>query len=296
MRPARGTGPPPCLLSARNVAARAIRRRVIARCAIACLVPLTTLIAACGEPNELYPPAASSVLVGTVRAAEGIAELPQDEITKDQATCGWGFRPSEQLVIGQGRGIRNVVVSIESMPAPAGWDALVREQPELSHEICRFSPHVMLVTVGDTLTLHNADPVLHNPHGYIDARTVFNRALPTGGMWQPVILRQPGILRVRCDAGHGWESAWLIVREHPYFAVTDADGRFRITDIPPGSRQVLAWHEHLGGLSVSVEIREDSVTRVEFVYPASPAQLPPAAPALSGSPPQTGQRPRRALR
>jgi carboxypeptidase family protein len=51
---------------------------------------------------------------------------------------------------------------------------------------------------------------------------------------------------VKCDAGHSWMLAWIYAFDHPYFAVTDEKGSFRIDQIPPGTYKVTAWHELLG--------------------------------------------------
>jgi plastocyanin len=114
---------------------------------------------------------------------------------------------------------------------------------------CRYSPHVQAVTVGTTVALLNNDAVLHNVHGTVEASaapvTVFNVAMPFKGQKLPTVLRKPGVIKLRCDAGHTWMSAYIHVFDHPYFAVTDARGRFVLEGLPPGRYTLEYWHEPL---------------------------------------------------
>ena len=75
--------------------------------------------------------------------------------------------------------------------------------------------------------------------------TVFNVALPNKGQRIERPLKKAGLVRVECDA-HGWMLAWIYVAENPYYAVTSKDGRFTITDVPPGSYTLVAWQEYTG--------------------------------------------------
>jgi hypothetical protein len=71
--------------------------------------------------------------------------------------------------------------------------------------------------------------------------------MPFKGQRLPTILRRPGTLKLRCDAGHTWMSAYVHVFDHPYFAVTDARGQFAIDTraLPPGRYTLEYWHEPL---------------------------------------------------
>jgi len=90
----------------------------------------------------------------------------------------------------------------------------------------------------------NSDAILHNTHGFIGKPTVFNLALPNRDQMIDITRRltRPGVVRVVCDA-HPHMSAWMIVHDSPYYAVTDERGAFRIDGVPPGSYKVTMWHE-----------------------------------------------------
>lgn len=165
-------------------------------------------------------------------------------VEKDEGTCCPGGKketPSPRLVVGKDGGVKNVVVFLlgvsEGKPFP-------KAQPALDQKKCIFEPHIVLVPLRGTLEIRNSDPILHNVHGLIRGRDVFNVAMPTAGMVIKKRQRVPGIIAVQCDAGHTWMSAYVFVVRHPYYAVTDEKGRFKIDGVPPGRKYKLrVWKE-----------------------------------------------------
>jgi len=80
----------------------------------------------------------------------------------------------------------------------------------------------------------------------------------------------PGLVHLRCNGGHVWMNAEMMVVPHPYYAVTDETGRFEFTDVPPGTYQIVAWHEGWGllGKEHSYDVlTEHSVERPVFSEP-----------------------------
>jgi len=185
-------------------------------------------------------------------------------ITKDNATCGHGPKPSEQVLLGAGGALRNAVVTIEGIrrgkkPAAA--------PPVLDQKKCDYIPHVQAVVSGATLDILNSDDILHNVHGYLDGKeTLFNLAMPLKGQKIQKQLTKPGLVSLQCDAGHTWMSAYIVVVENPYFAVTGADGRFALDDVPPGTYKLKAWHEKLGNLEQQVTVAPAATASAAFEY------------------------------
>ena len=108
---------------------------------------------------------------------------------------------------------------------------------------CLFVPHVSAAAPGERARVKNADPLVHHPHGRLGKPTVFNLALPRDQMIDITRrLTQPGVVRVVCDV-HPHMTAWMVVHDSPYYAVTDDRGAFRIEGLPPGSYKVTMWHE-----------------------------------------------------
>jgi hypothetical protein len=171
-------------------------------------------------------------------------------ITADQAFCGKQNILEEHLVVHPAnRGLANVIVWLylargEPLPAlhPA-YRETEKAEVHLDCDGCRFEPHVCLLRTSQTLRIRNLNPIgdsakidtLNNPP--------INIQVPIKGDWRQSYAnaeRMPA--RVSCSL-HPWESGWLLVQEHPYMAVSNADGRFAIRGLPPGKWTFQFWHE-----------------------------------------------------
>ncbi|MEE9612082.1 MAG: carboxypeptidase regulatory-like domain-containing protein, partial [Desulfatiglandales bacterium] len=97
-------------------------------------------------------------------------------------------------------------------------------------------------------------------------KTVFNLALPLKGQKIKKRLRRPGMLSVKCDAGHTWMSAYVYVSKHPYYSVTDKKGSFEIKDVPPGTYMLKAWHEAFGTMKKKVTVSAKGEVKVGFSF------------------------------
>jgi hypothetical protein len=172
-------------------------------------------------------------------------------VTKDEGVCGVRPPVDESLVVSPQKGLHNVVVHLGKIERGKPIQAA---QASLENRDCRYEPHVQAVAVGSELAVRNADPILHNTHIRLPQSDVFNYALPVQGQVIKKRLQRAGLMKVGCDAGHTWMSAWIAVFDHPYFAVTDKDGRFTLGDVPAGQWVVQVWHEKLGGATVKVTV------------------------------------------
>jgi plastocyanin len=184
------------------------------------------------------PVADGGVLVGRVRFAGEPVKGEPLPVRKNTDVCG-DTKPFQALVVGPNKGVRNTVVYLEDVERgkkPTDF--------ELDNAKCLFVPHVSAVMAGARVRIKNGDPILHNTHGFHDKVTVFNVALPNKDQVVDITqrIKKPGVIDVQCDA-HTHMRAWIVVRDNPYFAVTDDEGRFRIGEIPPGRYRVVAWHE-----------------------------------------------------
>ena len=74
----------------------------------------------------------------------------------------------------------------------------------------------------------------------------------------PTTIKQPGVIKLRCDAGHTWMSAYVVATDQPYHAVTDANGNFTIEGVPTGNYELEVWHEWLGKHREPITVEEGS--------------------------------------
>ena len=180
----------------------------------------------------------------------GEVEMKQIIPTKDTATCG-GPREDPLIQVGSDGAVQNAVVYLAEVAKGKAWPP-PGKMPELDNVKCRFEPQVQVIAAGP-LDVVNTDPVLHNTHGYYGKRTAFNLALPNQGQRIPVELPRAGEVRIDCDA-HGWMEGWIYVVDNPYYAITGADGKFSITDVPPGNYTLVAVQPLTGPVEQQVTV------------------------------------------
>ncbi len=99
------------------------------------------------------------------------------------------------------------------------------------------------------MVMVNLDPLLHNPH-FFDAKNVslLNIPMPLRNQEVPhnymarAGKHEKGVMRLQCDVHSNMNAYWAGF-DHPYFAVTQEDGRFEISGVPPGKYMLVVWHE-----------------------------------------------------
>lgn len=188
---------------------------------------------------------------GTVRVDGDCPKLPAVKVAKDASVCG-AEQPSEAAAAGPDGGLRNVVVSLHAVKPPTPAAPPSPGKVTVDQVGCMYKPHVQATTVGSELTLVNSDRVLHNVHANLSGVTVFNMAMPIKGQRLPTKLTRLGPVRLQCDAGHTWMSAWIYVLADAAFAVTDEHGHFSIPAVAPGEYAIEYWHEPLDGKGAGV--------------------------------------------
>lgn len=177
----------------------------------------------------------------------------QIDITKDARVCAseGATKLKEDLIVGSGGGIANVVVRLTGITKGA---ALEPAKATLDQKTCQFRPHVLLLPAGGTLDVINSDGILHNVHTYGEANAPINKAQPGFKKQIQLTFDKPEFpVRIECDA-HPWMKAWLVVQEHPYYALTDESGAFTIANVPPGEYELEAWQETLGKQTAAVSV------------------------------------------
>jgi plastocyanin len=125
-----------------------------------------------------------------------------------------------------------------------------------------FVPHLLAITTGTIVDFPNSDHIYHNVFSLSKTRS-FDLGRYGSGHSKPVRFDRPGIVRVFCDI-HSHMNAFVLVFSHPFFAVTDVEGRYRIDNIPAGSYNVVAWNEGLSSTPKPVVVPEGGVAELDF--------------------------------
>jgi len=201
------------------------------------------------------------IITGTVKlAGDDAPEAVTLKVDKDQATCGHDDIPSEALVLSGDSAIKNVVVSITNISKGKKFGE--GTSSSIDQKGCVFIPHVAIVPPGSTIELLNSDDIMHNLHSWSMKNTAFNEGV-TGHGNLPKTFEFPETIKITCDV-HKWMTAWLIVQENPYYALTDADGKFRIDEVPAGTYTVEAWQESLGKTTQEVTVSAGGEAKADF--------------------------------
>ena len=163
-----------------------------------------------------------------------------------------------------GRDVPNLlrsVVYLESAPRGAfetseGGRAVMDQRNET------FVPHVLAITTGTTVDFPNSDKFYHNVFSLSKTRP-FDLGRYAAGNSRPVRFDRAGIVRVFCDI-HSHMNAYILVFNHPFFAMTDTEGRYRIENVPPGTYGVIAWNEGTSSETRPITVPDGGVAELDF--------------------------------
>jgi len=153
------------------------------------------------------------------------------------------------------------VVYLESAPRGAFEQADPGRAVMDQHEE-RFVPHVLAIMTGTTVDFPNSDNIYHNVFSLSKVRP-FDLGRYAAGRSKQIKFDRPGIVRVFCEI-HSHISAFILVFNHPFFAVTDPDGRYRIDNVPPGIYSVVAWNEGATTDSKAAMVPDGGVSELDF--------------------------------
>ena len=203
-----------------------------------------------------------ATLRGTIRYSGTPPQRTALTVDHDLETCAQQEIRSEDLIVAPDGKVQNAVVWLEGIEEGKPWP---EGESTLDQQGCSYRPHVVAVGVGQPIQFANADAVKHNVKTFARENPPLNVTLLGAGAGRPVTrtFRLADEIKVGCDS-HKWMSAWIIVRDSPYFAITGEGGEFTIGDVPSGTYKMVVWHESLERLEKTVELATGE-TRIEDV-------------------------------
>ncbi len=155
---------------------------------------------------------------------------------------------SGQTVRAGKGGLKESVVYLEGKKKSEPMEkAIVDQRSKL------FIPHVSVVTRGTTVQFPNNDTIFHNVFAYYDAKKFDLGNYPRGAS-RSVTFDKTGLVAILCNL-HSEMSAYIMVVDTPYFAITDKQGRFRIHNVPPGDYTLHVWHESGYALTQKITVK-----------------------------------------
>jgi hypothetical protein len=156
---------------------------------------------------------------------------------------------------------RHVVVYLDD-PLPGFPMAATLEQKNR-----QFSPDLIIISAGSTVSFPNLDPIFHNVFSLSKPKS-FDLGNYPKGQTRTVTFSKPGVVMVNCRL-HTNMSAAIVVTPNQYFARSDEDGHFVLHGVPPGRHIVVAWHKAAGFFRQTLDFREGQASVLEFVIPLS---------------------------
>jgi plastocyanin len=196
--------------------------------------------------------AANGVIRGRVDIQRGPA-APQRPNVGDL-----GGRPSRDAA-----GRPRAVVYLETAPRRA-FEQTDPVRAVLDQRNETFVPHVLAITTGSVVDFPNSDRIYHNVFS-LSKPARFDLGRYATGKSKSIRFDRAGIVRVFCDI-HSHMNAFILVFNHPFFALTDADGRYRIDNVPPGNYNVVAWFEGASSEARTAAVPDGGATELDFTF------------------------------
>jgi hypothetical protein len=209
-------------------------------------------------------------LVGTISFA-GVPPEPRqidlsadpicEAVNPESATL-----PTEDVIVTDGK-LANVFIYVR---AGDPLDAYSFDGPStevrIEHKGCRYVPHMLGMRTEQTLKIFNNDPTNHNTHWMPKNNREWNESQPPGATPIEQRFESPELFIPMKDNHHPWEKAYVGVLSHPFFAVSNKDGSYRIAGLPPGQYTIVAWHEKYGEQKIDISVGSREQKTLDFTF------------------------------
>ncbi|HEY1809545.1 MAG TPA: carboxypeptidase regulatory-like domain-containing protein [Acidobacteriaceae bacterium] len=215
----------------------------------------------------------AGTIEGTVHYVGTPPKPIQIDMNQDPACTLGPTNYSEGYVVNKG-GFANVFIYVKD-----GLGNRVYAPPaqpvDIDQKGCRYSPHVVGVMTGQPVRFTNSDPTMHNIHMLptVSGNQAVDISQPPGHGQDERTFHEPELMiPVRCN-NHPWMQAFINVAASPFYAVSDASGRFVIKGLPPGTYTVVADQENLGQKTATVTVSPKQTATQDFTYGNGPGTV-----------------------
>ena len=261
-------------------------RSAMTRFSLLLLLFAAAASAAAQGSYKVIPVTDGGTISGTVKWSGPVPKELDFPVTKDPQICAPDGNKTvslDRLIVGPEGGVANTIVYLKNVSAGKALE-LPEQKRHLDQLHCRYVPHILLVPQNAELQMQSSDATLHTIH--MDGAATYNLPFPFTKRPIARTMSTPGLVNLRCNGGHVWMNAEMMVVPHPYYAVTDESGRFEFTGVPAGTYQIVAWHEGWGlaGKEQAFDVlTERSVQRPVFTEPKTWEKPVRVAPNQSSS-------------
>ncbi|MEO6808722.1 MAG: hypothetical protein ABI353_06380 [Isosphaeraceae bacterium] len=234
-------------------------------------VAISSVLAGCGGSSKPAPPPVIEATVVGTGVIDGRVTLEgtptsEQELPLDAACSASAKKHNEEMprftrnYVTKDGGLAEVLVTLEGVaaqPIPAGTEPLT-----ITQRGCEYEPYVAACQVGQTIIVHNDDPLTHNIHTLpaVPGNKEVNQSQAAGSKPLEFTVDKPEeFLKVKCDV-HPWMFSYVSVLTHPFHSVTSEDGHFEIKGLPDGKYKVKFKHRKAGEMIQEVEVKDGKAT------------------------------------
>ena len=217
------------------------------------------------EAGPAVSPDSAATITGVVNFT-GTAPAGEPIDMSEEPTCAEQHTepPMRMQVVAADGKLANVFVYVKEGLGDRRFP-VSQEGVTIDQRGCEYHPHIIAIQTGQDLIVKNSDGILHNINTQPSVNQGFNVSQPVAMETTKTFTSPEVMIPVKCDV-HGWMEAFIGVQDHPYMAVSGADGTFTLENLPPGTYTIEAWHELYGTQKQTIEVRDGAKTDLNFTF------------------------------
>lgn len=215
--------------------------------------------------------ATASTITGTVNFNGSAPKAQKLDMSMDPS-CKAQDAFAAPIEVSNGH-LVNAFVYVKSGLGDFRWEPPT-EPATIDQNGCHYHPHVLGVMIGQPVSILNSDPTTHNVHPMPQVKGNREWNESQGPQAEPIrktFNAQEVMIPIKCNQ-HPWMKMYLSVMAHPYFAVTGADGKFEIKNLPPGKYTLAVVHEKLGEQTQDITVGPKENATADFAYSSASGQ------------------------